>query len=429
MTDKNVAAAGGPVRSSSDYFRSSFSDQLPVKNCRQQYQGAVTSVQNGGWSTLGPSGSKRSRPDFRHERLHGSMASLGVSATRQTSRTQPPQQQLNRRPADCSDGFWTLETSGRADGAPQRSSAGVGGGDDVITLIQVTTTATPRSVSHASSASKQCQPHQQTSSAHATPSSLTSRPAGCVTSSPAADAAHDGAQNGFVNRCRWSTGYNGDIWVLQMETDDPQGCGVGPADQATAGLDCADAVALSSPSTSPSPGSSPARHQSTSSTLSGHSYRFGAAIIPESRVATQQQQAATVSVGKQSDSDEKSKKAEDLTYSQNGNNKQREGGTRQQQQYSTDLIDLSVAHVIQCCREPAWSRLAVDRRWFSATGARAGAAGAGAAAAGSCYSRLAPEPPGDNEGGSSSSCYSTSRGSSSLQSPAEVQRLLHVTSV
>ena len=160
------------------------------------------------------------------------------------------------------------------------------------------------------------------------------------------------------DRCRWSTGSNGDIWVLQIEPDD---------------------------SSSPSP-----KH-AYSALLSddtdgpdGRSTRSPSVLsVPPPTDETLPHASRASAASPSSSGDDRSK---------------------------SELVDLSVAHVIRCCRQPPWDRLLP-------------VAGGGTWPAQQCSRRTT--------GGSHGwrvSAYSAAA-AAVAHSPAELQRLLHVTSV
>jgi len=167
-------------------------------------------------------------------------------------------------------------------------------------------------------------------------------------------------------RCRWSTGNNGDIWVLQIEPDESSSTAKSSPKDGYSALP-GDDVGPDGPSTrSPS-----------------------VVDIPR---ADEIPLTSTMSSGESSTSSSSS-----LTT--------KAGLDRSK----SDFVDLSVAHVIRCCRQPPWDQLlpVTDDTWRQPYG----------------------EPCSRRTYGGGYGWRTSSNNSACVQSPAELQRLLHVTSV
>lgn len=157
----------------------------------------------------------------------------------------------------------------------------------------------------------------------------------------------------FACRCRWSTGSNGDIWVLQIEPDD------------------------------------------SSSTAKSSSPKYSYTALPSDDVGPDGLSASSPSVVSFPRGGGEDIRSSSSTSSSAGSDRSR-----------TALVDLSVAHVVECCRQPPWDQLVpvVAAGWQQVR------------AADMDYNRLCAR-------------RTSANWRLSSQSPAELQRLLHVTSV
>jgi len=168
-----------------------------------------------------------------------------------------------------------------------------------------------------------------------------------------------------IGRCRWSTGSNGDIWVLQIEPDDSSSTAKSSPKHIYSALPSDDIGPDGQSSGSPSVLSMPRAADEMPTTLPSAS-SSGASSSSSSSVTV-------------------------------GNDRS-----------NSDLVDLSVAHVIKCCRQPPWDRLLPVSS--AGTWQRS-------------YGETEYQPCSRRTNGNDS--WHTS----SYNSPAELQRLLHVTSV
>ena len=164
-------------------------------------------------------------------------------------------------------------------------------------------------------------------------------------------------------RCRWSTGSNGDIWILQIEPDD------------------SSSTAKSSPK---------------------HSY----CALPSDDIGPDGQSTRSPSVASMPRADEMPLTLPSALSS--GASSSSSSVTAGNDRSNSDLVDLSVAHVIECCRQPPWDQLLPIS-----------AAGTWRQSYGETEHRLSSRGPRSN--------YRSN--SIAVHSPAELQRLLHITSV
>ena len=173
-------------------------------------------------------------------------------------------------------------------------------------------------------------------------------------------------------RCRWSTGSNGDIWVLQIEPDD-----------------------------------------TSSTTKSSPKHNYSA--LPSEDIGPDGQSSRSPSVVSMPRADEMPLTIPSAASSSSASSSSSSSVTAGNDRSNSDFVDLSVAHVIKCCRQPPWDRL------LPVT-----AAGTWQQSYGDVEYQLCPRRTNGKIGNDS---WRTLYKSTGVQSPAELQRLLHVTSV
>jgi len=166
----------------------------------------------------------------------------------------------------------------------------------------------------------------------------------------------------YIHRCRWSTGSNGDIWILQIEPDD------------------SSSTAKSSPK---------------------HSY----SALPTDDIGPDGQSTSSPSVVSTPRADEMPLSLPPPSALSSGASSSSSSGNDPS---NSDLVDLSVAHVIRCCRQPPWDQLlpvSAGSTWQQSCGEME-------------YGLCSRRPSGNYRSNSTV-----------IRSPAELQRLLHITSV
>jgi len=175
-----------------------------------------------------------------------------------------------------------------------------------------------------------------------------------------------------VYRCRWSTGSNGDIWVLQIEPDD-----------------ASSSTAKSSPK---------------------HDCSYSALVSDDVGGPDGQRTSRSPSVVSVPRADEMPLSLRALSSASSSSSSSSSSAANDRSN-TADLVDLSVAHVIKCCRQPPWDQLlpvnTAGTRWQQAS-----------------YADMLCSRAANND------CSDDRRSSSGfVHSPAELQRLLHITSV
>ena len=236
-----------------------------------------------------------------------------------------------------------------------------------------------------------------------------------------------------VGRCRWSTGCNGDIWILQMVSD----------------ADCSQPQQLPLSSTYDDRHSAPTADQ-LDSTRTAKTQQLGLNEWNTPSIHARSSDKTRTNVPECKD-----KKNDSSPHSPGGSDgcsAHRGEGTSNRQKVVrlarrldkehddvdlSDVIDMSVAHILKSCRGEqsslttamTWNQLnssvsssTSDQPWYTAVPTVNGALSDHLKMVPDCYLGGS----GDNDGNYSS----TSRDSNSpLQSPTELQRLIHVTSV
>jgi len=233
-------------------------------------------------------------------------------------------------------------------------------------------------------------------------------------------------------RCRWSTGCNGDIWILQLVSD----------------VDCAEQQ-------QPLSSNHIDRHSvetadqldstRTSKIQPQTSKEWNAPSVYIRNVNTTSSDVPQCNAKK---SDSPPVSSDDSSTRQGAGISNRPKVVRLARHVDdehddvnlSDVIDMSVAHILNSCRgeQPSmssvttWNQLSSsmtsctsDQPWYSAAPIINGTLSDQSKMVPNCFHRCS-----GGVGYNNGSCSSTSRDSnSSLQSPTELQRLIHVTSV